>query len=88
MLVRIVIFALLLVVCSTPGLLAQDATAVIAAATKAMGTDNLNAIAYIGRARSGAFGQSKSIGDPMGAVNVTSIADYRRVINFSKPGTM
>ena len=53
-----------------------------------MGTDNLNAIAFIGRARIGAFGQSKSIGDPMGAVNVTSVADYRRVIDFSKPDNM
>ena len=47
--------------------------------------DNLNAIAYIGRARLGTFGQSKSIGDPMGPVNVTTVAEYKRVINFSKP---
>ena len=88
MLVRVVIFASFLVICSTPAVVAQDASAVVGAASKAMGTDNLNAIAYIGRARMGAFGQSKSIGDPMGAVNVTSVADYRRVINFSKPDTM
>jgi glyoxylase-like metal-dependent hydrolase (beta-lactamase superfamily II) len=88
MLVRTVTLALLLVICSAPGVVAQDATAVVAAASKAMGVDNLNAIAYIGRARSGAFGQSKSIGDPMGPVNVTSIAEYRRVINFSKPDNM
>ena len=88
MLIRVVISALLLVICSTPGVVAQDAAAVVAAASKAMGIDNLNAIAYIGRARSGAFGQSKSIGDPMGAVNVTSVAEYRRIINFSKPDTM
>ena len=36
----------------------------------------------------GAFGQSKSIGDPMGTVNVTTVAEYRRVINFAKPDTM
>ena len=36
----------------------------------------------------GAFGQSKSIGDPMGPVNVTSVAEYRRVINFAKPDAM
>jgi glyoxylase-like metal-dependent hydrolase (beta-lactamase superfamily II) len=52
-----------------------------------MGVDNVTAIAYIGRARTGAFGQSKSIGDPMGAVNVTTVADYRRIISFSKPDT-
>ena len=88
MLVRIVLLASFVVICSTPAVVAQDAAAVVAAASKAMGTDNLNAIAYIGRARMGAFGQSKSIGDPMGAVNVTSIAEYRRVINFSKPDAM
>jgi glyoxylase-like metal-dependent hydrolase (beta-lactamase superfamily II) len=85
MLMRLVLFAWLLVVYSTSGVFAQDAAAVIGAASKAMGADNVNAIAYIGAARSGAFGQSKSIGDPMGVVNVTRVAEYRRVINFSKP---
>lgn len=84
---RTAILALLLIVSSTPGVVAQDAAAVVAAASKAMGVDNLNAIAYIGRARTGAFGQSKSIGEPMGVVNVTRIADYRRVISFSRPDT-
>jgi glyoxylase-like metal-dependent hydrolase (beta-lactamase superfamily II) len=88
MLMRVVLFCPLLVICATPAVHAQDASAVVAAASKAMGTDNLNAIAYIGHAHIGAFGQSKSIGDPMGAVNVTSVPDYRRVINFSKPDTM
>jgi len=87
MLVRVVLLASFLVICATPAVVAQDASAVLAAASKAMGTDNLNAIAFIGRARIGAFGQSKSIGDPMGAVNVTSVTDYRRVINFSRPDT-
>src|SRR5688572_18072611 len=83
---RIVISALLLAVCLPTALFAQDdANAVIGAASKAMGTDNVNAIAYIGQARTGAFGQSKSIGEPMGVVNVTRIADYRRIINFSNP---
>ena len=82
--VRFAICALLLVIGSTE-IAAQDAAAVVAAASKAMGADNMNAIAYIGRARIGAFGQSKSIGDPMGAVNVTNVAEYRRAINFSKP---
>ena len=85
MLVRIAIAALLLVIGSTPRVAAQDAAAVIAAASKTMGVDNVSAIAYIGRARIGAFGQSKSIGDPMGAVNVTNIAEYRRILDFSRP---
>ena len=88
MLVKVVLLASLLVISATPAALAQDASSVVAAASKAMGTDNLNAIAYIGPARIGAFGQSKSIGDPMGAVNVTNVPDYKRVINFSKPDTM
>lgn len=83
--IRTAIPALLLILSSTPGVVAQGAATVVAAASKAMGVDNLNAIAYIGHARTGAFGQSKSIGDPMGAVNTTRIADYRRVISFSKP---
>lgn len=87
MLMRTPLLVLLLIVSSTPGVVAQDAAAAVAAASEAMGVDNLNAIAYIGRARTGAFGQSKSIGDPMGVVNVTSIAEYRRVISFSKPDT-
>ena len=85
MAVRIVIVAWLLVVGSAAMTAAQDGAAIVSAASKAMGTDSLNAIAYIGQARSGAFGQSKSIGDPMGSVNVTRIAEYRRVLNFAKP---
>jgi glyoxylase-like metal-dependent hydrolase (beta-lactamase superfamily II) len=87
MLVKIVMLTFLLVIAST-GAAAQDAAAVVAAASKAMGVDDVNAIAYIGRARMGAFGQSKSIGDPMGAVNVTNVAEYRRVITFAKPDAL
>ena len=64
---------------------AQNANSVIAAASKAMGVDNLNSITFSGTARNGAFGQSKSIGDPMGPVNVTQITQYTRTINFGKP---
>ena len=64
---------------------AQNASAVIAAASKAMGVDNLNSITYSGTARNGAFGQSKSIGNPMGPVNVTQITQYTRTINFGSP---
>ena len=71
---RTAISALLVILSSTPGVVAQDAAAVVAAASKAMGVDNLNAIAYIGRARAGAFGQSKSIGDPMGSSRCSALA--------------
>ena len=63
---------------------AQDAAAVVAAASKAMAVDTLNAITYSGTARNGAFGQSKAIGEPMGAVNVTQITQYTRTINFGQ----
>ena len=52
---------------------AQDAGSAIAAASKAMGVDTLTSITYSGTARNGQFGQSKSIGEPMGPVNVTLI---------------
>jgi glyoxylase-like metal-dependent hydrolase (beta-lactamase superfamily II) len=64
---------------------AQDASAVVAAASKAMGADSLNSITYAGTARNGAFGQSKAIGQPMGPVNVTQITQYTRTINFGQP---
>ena len=50
-----------------------------------MGADTLNSITYSGTARNGAFGQSKSIGDPMGPVNVTQTTMYTRTINFGQP---
>jgi len=61
---------------------AQDAGSAIAAASKAMGVDSLTSITYSGTARNGQFGQSKSIGEPMGPVNVTLITQYTRTINF------
>ena len=63
---------------------AQDAASVLAAASKALGADTLNSITYSGTARTGAFGQSKAIGEPMGAVNLTLITQYTRTINFSQ----
>jgi len=68
------------------GAAAQNATAVVAAASKAMGADSLNSITYSGTARNGAFGQSKAIGDPMGPVNVTQVTQYTRTITFAAPG--
>jgi glyoxylase-like metal-dependent hydrolase (beta-lactamase superfamily II) len=77
--------ALLVAVLSTSAA-TQNANSVIAAASKAMGVDSLNSITYSGTARNGAFGQSKAIGDPMGAVNVTRITEYTRTINFAPGG--
>ena len=64
---------------------AQNAASVVTAASKAMGVDSLNSITYSGTARNGAFGQSKAIGEPLGAVNVTEISEYTRTINFAPP---
>jgi glyoxylase-like metal-dependent hydrolase (beta-lactamase superfamily II) len=62
---------------------AQNASAVVAAASKAMGADNLTSITYSGTARNGAYGQSKSIGDPMGPVNLTQINGFTRTVTFA-----
>jgi glyoxylase-like metal-dependent hydrolase (beta-lactamase superfamily II) len=66
------------------GIVRQNASSVVGAASKAMGVDNLNSITYSGTARSGAFGQSKSIGEPMGPVNLTLITQYTRTIDFGQ----
>src|SRR5690242_20160575 len=67
------------------GAAAQNASSVISAASAAMGAANLNSITFSGTARNGAFGQSKSIGDPLGPVNATQITQYTRTINLA-PG--
>jgi glyoxylase-like metal-dependent hydrolase (beta-lactamase superfamily II) len=74
--------AALVITLFSVGAAAQNASAVISAASKAMGVDTLNSITYAGTARNGAFGQSKSIGDPLGPVNVTQITQYTRAITF------
>jgi len=84
MLLRTLTVAALLVTLLSTGTATQNASSVVAAASKAMGVDTLNSITYSGTARNGAFGQSKSIGDPMGPVNVTQITEYARAINFGQ----
>ena len=84
MLLRRLPVAALLLTALASGAAAQNASSVIAAASKAMGADNLTSITYSGTARNGAFGQSKAIGEPMGPVNVTQITMYTRAINFGQ----
>jgi glyoxylase-like metal-dependent hydrolase (beta-lactamase superfamily II) len=79
---RMLTGAALVITLFSMGANAQNASAVIAAASKAMGVDTLNSITYTGTARNGAFGQSKAIGDPMGPVNLTQITQYTRAITF------
>ena len=78
--------AMLLVTCLATGAAGQDAASVVAAASKAMGVDALSSLTYSGTARSGAFGQSKAIGEPMGPVNVTTITQYTRTLRFDSAG--
>ena len=74
--------AALVVTLLSIGAAAQNASSVVAAASKAMGVDTLNSITYSGTARNGAFGQSKAIGAPLAPVNTTLITMYSRSINF------
>jgi glyoxylase-like metal-dependent hydrolase (beta-lactamase superfamily II) len=82
MLLRTLTVAALIVTVLSMSPTAQNASPVVAAASKAMGADTLNSITYSGSARNGQFGQSKAIGNPLGAVNVTQITNYTRTINF------
>jgi glyoxylase-like metal-dependent hydrolase (beta-lactamase superfamily II) len=86
MLFRTLTVAAILVTVLSTGAATQNASSVVATASKTMGADTLNSITYSGTARNGAFGQSKAIGDPMGAVNVTRITEYTRTINFAPGG--
>ena len=63
---------------------AQDAKAVIAAASKAMGVDGLNSIHYYGVAQNGNLGQNNNANQPwpMAAAN-----DYVRAIDFTQPAS-
>jgi hypothetical protein len=86
MLLRTLPLAALLIVVLSTSTATQNASSILAASSKAMGVDTLNSITYSGTARNGAFGQSKAIGDPMGAVNVTRVTEYTRTINFAPGG--
>jgi glyoxylase-like metal-dependent hydrolase (beta-lactamase superfamily II) len=83
---RMLILMVLALVAPSTRAAAQDAAAVVAAASKAMGVDTLTSITYSGTAKNGAFGQSKTIGEPMGAVNVTTIPTYTRTVRFDAAG--
>jgi glyoxylase-like metal-dependent hydrolase (beta-lactamase superfamily II) len=87
MLLKTLTVAVLLVTLLSWGAATQNASSVVAAASKTMGVESLNSITYSGVARNGAFGQSKSIGNPMGPVNLTRITQYTRTINFGQPST-
>ena len=63
---------------------AQDGTAAIAAAAKAMGSDNLTSISYYGSASNFNLGQSNNAN---GAWPRTNVSDYVRSIDFTQPSS-
>jgi glyoxylase-like metal-dependent hydrolase (beta-lactamase superfamily II) len=63
---------------------AQDATSIVANASKAMGVNGLNSITYSGSAASGNFGQSQTISGPLA---VTTITNYTRAIDLAQPAS-
>jgi glyoxylase-like metal-dependent hydrolase (beta-lactamase superfamily II) len=85
MLVRKLTLAALFATLLSAAATGQDAGSVVASVSKAMGVENLNSITFSGTVRNGAFGQSKSIGEPMGRVNVTVVTNFTRTINFGQP---
>jgi glyoxylase-like metal-dependent hydrolase (beta-lactamase superfamily II) len=74
----------LLVTLLSTGTQAQDANAVISAASKAMGADGLTSITYSGSASTGNFGQSKTIAGPLAT---TAVANYTRAIDLAQPAS-
>jgi glyoxylase-like metal-dependent hydrolase (beta-lactamase superfamily II) len=74
------IVAVLLPACA----FAQDAKAVIEAASTAMGTAGLRSITYSGVAAQGNFGQSRTISFGLAS---TSIRNYTRTIDFTQPAS-
>ena len=86
MLRKLVVAGALMTVVSLPSgkLVAQDAKAIIAGASKAMGADGLNSITYSGSAANGNFGQSKTIAGPLA---VTTITNYTRAIDLTQPAS-
>jgi glyoxylase-like metal-dependent hydrolase (beta-lactamase superfamily II) len=73
----------LLAVLSSPAA-AQDAKTVIAAASKAMGADNLSSITYYGSGANFGLGQSNNSN---GAWPRTNLNDYVRSIDFTQPAS-
>jgi glyoxylase-like metal-dependent hydrolase (beta-lactamase superfamily II) len=80
----LVLGALAAVIWSTAAA-AQDATAVVAEATKVMGVTGLRSITFAGSAATGNFGQSRTISFGLSS---TRIPDYIRTIDFTRPASL
>lgn len=72
----------LTVLLMAPRAYAQDASAVIAAASKTMGVNGLESIELTGAAAQGNFGQSHTISFRLAS---TSIGHFNRAIDFTRP---
>ena len=66
---------------------AQNASAVIGNASKALGADSLTSITYSGSAQNANFGQSKNIATPWAPTGITRITTYTRTIDFGAPAS-
>jgi glyoxylase-like metal-dependent hydrolase (beta-lactamase superfamily II) len=81
---RTLVAALALVGVMSSAAAAQDAKAIIGAASKAMGVDTLTSIYYYGTAANGNLGQNNNANQPW---PMTPLNDYRRAIDFSQPAS-
>ncbi|HEY6507563.1 MAG TPA: hypothetical protein VIY56_06095, partial [Vicinamibacterales bacterium] len=63
---------------------AQDAKAVVEAASKAIGAEGLTSITYSGSAAQGNFGQSRTISFGLAS---TAIRNYTRTFDFTRPAS-
>jgi glyoxylase-like metal-dependent hydrolase (beta-lactamase superfamily II) len=63
---------------------AQDASTIVANATKTIGAVGLSSLTYAGSAANGNFGQSKTIAGPLA---VTTISNYTRAIDLTQPAS-
>jgi glyoxylase-like metal-dependent hydrolase (beta-lactamase superfamily II) len=74
------LFALLLLVAVIPAILAQDATAVLTSAAKAMGAENVRTIQFSGMGSNAGVGQNRNPNDRW---PLTRVKAYNREIDFS-----
>jgi len=83
--VKALLLGALLAVVSSTAAAAQDAAAVVAEVTRAMGVTGLKAITFGGSAAFGNFGQSRTISFGLAS---TSIPNYIRTIDFERPASL
>lgn len=69
------------------GVVAQNAAAVVANASKTMGVETLRSITFSGTAQNANFGQSRNIANPWVTTGTTRITNYTRAIDFGQPAS-